>query len=327
MVVPLLIFLLAIIIIYPPAACSVNEALTNETCQEFLFVFPEGAVGVEYEIGPSTNITLYENQGTWKCGSFACNNQSCNYGIAHPGLLNSCCTLYNLKYFDFWFTPQDSPQDEDGDAHVEIYDYDIYINETAITVENTTFTGVPNTIGKKTFFSVIMDGYCDGDCIADFHLFINATLALTLTTNRLSLFNIDGELRFPFVIRPRPNGQRIWSLYIHTEVPTEEEIEQFFLQGPNRNASSAICTNKTEECVEESTCPTTTNGYKIATIVLAALLVLCIILMVIFLIWFLLRYYSPLFGKPVETFRALMSREDVVMRSKLITGPEMGDWF
>jgi hypothetical protein len=243
------------------------------------------------------------NLGTWGCSSFICEFQFEN-GTCTSGYINhqvgdyECCTQHNIRYIDFWFTPQE----EDWD--IEIYDYDIHGEGSDITIEGQLFQNLYNFIGQKTFISIILDGYCDGMCYTNFSLLINASLAITHNTNKLNIYS-QLEARNIFELHSKENQQQISKFSARTIIPSLEQIEYLFGLGCDGPAFVELWYDDDET---RSSCGgMVSSGYRTATIILGIALGILALLLALFLIWWLYRFFTGVSmgikGEPYEAMK------------------------
>lgn len=263
---------------------------------------------------------LCPNRGTWGCGAFICiakiNGTACRTGFYNLGMIDyKCCVQKNIRYIDFWFTPQKAGQGFDYDWYIEIFNYDIHGNGSNITIEKgesdeKVFQNLYDFIGKLTYISIIIDGYSEENCTTNFYLYINGTKSLLHNTNQLQLYTTESfigpALNLIFQLNSRNNKQNISSLYAHTIVPTDEEIKWLYSLGPYRSKDTEICYNITiDDCPERPPppdCNITDNatvvleegvpqGYKTATITLSILFGLTLLILIGLIIWLMYLYF------------------------------------
>lgn len=232
---------------------------------------------------------ICQNLGTWGCAPFMCDfqleNGTCRSGhINHQEEPYACCTQKDIRYLDFWFTPQ--KEDLLDDWYIKFYDYDVFGEDSNVTVEGQLFQNLYNFIGQETFISITLE-VDEESCIGNFSLYINASLAITQNTNVVNLYEgLVAKNIFEFLLRD--NSQKISFFSAHTEVPTLDQIEYFFSLGKNR-------TLDVELCYDVETCCGTSgvdSGYKTATIVLSIILGVILLCSLISFLFGLFRLFN-----------------------------------
>lgn len=235
------------------------------------------------------------NLGTWGCAPFICEiqpeNGTCHAGFTHHQ--HDCSTQKDIRYLDYWFTPQESQVYIDW--YTKFYSYDINGKGSNITVGSQIFQNMYNFIGQETFISITLE-VDQETSIGNLSLYINASLYITYNTDILELYFLDSVAINIFEIGLIDNLQKISFFSAHTETPTLDQIEYFFSLGKNRSLDVELC--------YDIPCYTTSgvsSGYMTATIILSIILGIIVLMELIRLIWLIYKFFVNSGKEPYQT--------------------------